>query len=198
MAENKSSFLLYRDIIHTVKHLSDQKAGKLFKHILKYVNDEDPELDSLELRLAFEPIKQSLKRDLRKYENICLRNQENGKKGGRPTKEIKPKKPSGLIENPTKPKKADSDSDSDSDIYKENINKRKTEFKKLLAEQQEKYTKQMLIDFFEYWTEHGPKDKKMRYENQTSFDISRRLKTWLGRSKNTYTNKNYKPPTYGN
>ena len=196
MAENKSSFLLYRDIIHTVKHLSDQKAGKLFKHILKYVNDEDPELDSLELRLAFEPIKQSLKRDLRKYENICLRNQENGKKGGRPTKEIKPKKPSGLNGNPTKPKKADSDSDSD--IYKENINKRKTEFKKLLAEQQEKYTKQMLIDFFEYWNEHGPKDKKMRYEKQTSFDISRRLKTWLNRSKNNYTDKNYKPPTYGN
>ncbi len=186
MAENKASFLLYRDIIHTVKHLSDQKAGKLFKHILEYVNDLDPELDSLELRLAFEPIKQSLKRDLRKYENICLRNKENGKKGGRPSKGTKPKKHTGLIGNPTKPKKADSDSDSD--IYKENIYKRKTEFKKLLAKHQHKYPKQMLIDFFEYWTEHGPKDKKMRYEKQTSFDISRRLKTWMNRSNNNYNN----------
>ena len=186
MAENKTSFLLYRDIIHTVKHLSDQKAGKLFKHILEYVNDLDPELDSLELRLAFEPIKQSLKRDLRKYENICSRNKENGKKGGRPSKETKPKKPNGLIGNPTKPKKADSDSDSD--IYKENIYKRKTEFKKLLAEHQNKYPEQMLKDFEGYWTEHGPKDKKMRYEKQTSFDISRRLKTWMNRSNNNYNN----------
>jgi len=186
MAENKTSFLLYRDIIHTVKHLSDQKAGKLFKHILEYVNDLDPELDSLELRLAFEPIKQSLKRDLRKYENICSRNKENGKKGGRPSKGTKPKKPSGFIGNPTKPKKADSDSDSD--IYKENIYKRKTEFKKLLAEHQNKYPEQMLKDFEGYWTEHGPKDKKMRYEKQTSFDISRRLKTWMNRSNNNYNN----------
>ena len=188
MAENKSSFLLYRDIIHTVKHLSDQKAGKLFKHILEYVNDKDPKLDNLELRLAFEPIKQSLKRYLRKYENICLRNKENGKKGGRPSKEIKPKKPSGLIGNPTKPKKADSDSDSDSDIYKENINKRKTEFKKLLAEHKEKYPDKMLKDFEGYWTEHGPNDKKMRYEKQTSFSIARRLTTWKGRSNGTYDN----------
>ena len=186
MAENKSSFLLYRDIIHTVKHLSDQKAGKLFKHILEYVNDKDPKLDNLELRLAFEPIKQSLKRDLRKYENICLRNKENGKKGGRPSKEIKPKKPSGLIGNPTKPKKADSDSDSD--IYKENINKRKTEFNKLLAEHKEKYPDKMLKDFEGYWTEHGPNDKKMRYEKQTSFSIARRLTTWKGRSNGTYDN----------
>ena len=186
MAENKASFLLYRDIIHTVNHLSDQKAGKLFKYILEYVNDQDPVLDSLELRLAFEPIKQSLKRDLRKYENICLRNQENGKKGGRPSKGEKPKKPSGLIENPIKPKKADSDSDSD--IYKENIYKRKTEFKKLLDQQQNSYPKQLIQDFYEYWTEHGIKDKKMRYEKQTSFDINRRLKTWLKRSKDNYDN----------
>ena len=46
----------------------------------------------------------------------------------------------------------------------------------------------MLKDFFEYWTEHGPKDKKMRYEKQTSFDISRRLKTWMNRSNNNYNN----------
>jgi len=36
----------------------------------------------------------------------------------------------------------------------------------------------MLNEFAEYWTEAGPRDKKMRFEKQTSFDINRRLKTW--------------------
>ena len=56
----------------------------------------------------------------------------------------------------------------------------------------------MIKDFYEYWTEHSINDKKMRFEKQTSFDISRRLKTWLRNSKETYSGKNYKPPTYGN
>ena len=115
MAKDKTSFLLYRDIGSTIELLSDQKAGKLFKIILKYVNDENPKIDDPMIKLAFEPIKQSLKRDLRKYENIIDRNKTNGLKGGRPKLE-KPKKPNGLIGNPKKPKKADSDSDSDSDI----------------------------------------------------------------------------------
>jgi len=33
--------------------------------------------------------------------------------------------------------------------------------------------------FFEYWTEHGEFDKKMRFEKETSFSISRRLETWF-------------------
>lgn len=120
MAENKKSFLLYCDIIHTVKKLNDEQAGRLFKHILSYVNDEDPLMDDLIIDLVFEPIKQSLKRDLKRYENICNRNHINGGKGGRPKKE--PKKPNGLNNNPKKPKKPDIDSDIDSDIeIEENI-----------------------------------------------------------------------------
>jgi hypothetical protein len=126
MAENKKSFLLYCDIIHTVKKLTDEQAGKLLKHILSYVNDEDPTTDDILLDLVFEPIKQSLKRDLKKYEGMCNRNQINGAKGGRPTK--KPKKPTGLKNNPNnpeEPKKPDSDIDSDIDIEIDNDKEKK-------------------------------------------------------------------------
>jgi hypothetical protein len=111
MAENKPSFLLYRDIMPMVKKLPNDKAGELFKLILSYVNDENPDLESIDfvLQIAFEPIKQSLKRDLKKYKNIVERNKINGLKGGRPKK---PKKPTGLNGNPKKPKKADNDIDS--------------------------------------------------------------------------------------
>ena len=41
MAENKKSFVLYTDLIHTVSKMPNDKAGELFKHILMYVNDEN-------------------------------------------------------------------------------------------------------------------------------------------------------------
>jgi hypothetical protein len=80
MAENKKSFLLYCDLIHTVEKMPNDKAGELLKHILKYVNDENPETEDLIIQLTFEPIKQSLKRDLIKYEQKRIKNTENANK----------------------------------------------------------------------------------------------------------------------
>lgn len=79
MAKDKKSFLLYVDLIHTIEKLTDEQAGKLFKHVLRYVNDKDPESDQF-TEVVFEPIKQTLKRDLEKYEGIRQRNSENAKK----------------------------------------------------------------------------------------------------------------------
>ena len=81
MAENKKSFLLYCDLLHTVKKLNDEQAGKLFKHVLEYVNDLNPETEDIITDLCFEPIKQNLKRDLQKYEQIREKKREAGKKG---------------------------------------------------------------------------------------------------------------------
>jgi hypothetical protein len=113
--EGKNSFILYIDLIHTVKKLSNEKAGELFKIILEYVNDNDPIIDDNVLDIVFEPIKQLLKRDLKKWENICERNKINGLKGGRPKNPDEPNKPNGLIGNPKNPVKPDSDNDIDND-----------------------------------------------------------------------------------
>jgi uncharacterized phage protein (TIGR02220 family) len=67
MANNKKSFVLYCDLIKTVSKLPNYKAGELFKHLLEYVNDLDPQTDDLLVDIAFEPIKQQLKRDLIKW-----------------------------------------------------------------------------------------------------------------------------------
>ena len=81
MAKDKKGFILYCDIIHTVLELDDNEAGQLFKHILKYVNDLNPQTDNKIVKIAFEPIKQNLKRDLQKYENIRENKRKAGKKG---------------------------------------------------------------------------------------------------------------------
>ena len=113
MAKDKNSFLLYCDILHTVEKLDDVQAGKLFKHLLKYVNDQNPTPENPLVEIAFEPIRQSLKRDLIKYENIRERNSENAKKRWNATASDR------IPKVPNDTKNADSDSVSDSVISKD-------------------------------------------------------------------------------
>jgi phosphoribosyl-ATP pyrophosphohydrolase len=61
---------------------------------------------------------------------------------------------------------------------KRNIEERKQEFAQDMVNFSGMYKREMMVDFYEYWTEHGKNDKKMRFEKQASFDLGRRLKTW--------------------
>lgn len=67
MAENKKGFILYANYIGTINQLPDDVAGRLFKHIFAYVNDENPITDELLVNIVFEQIKAHLKADLEKY-----------------------------------------------------------------------------------------------------------------------------------
>ena len=51
------------------------------------------------------------------------------------------------------------------------------------------YNATSLREFFDYWTEHGDNDKKMRFEKEKSFGIKRRLATWKKNSKKWDSNK---------
>mgnify|MGYP003648705754 CR=1 FL=1 len=112
MAENKKSFVAYCDWQETFEELSDEEAGKLVKHLFNYVNDKNPETSDKLTRMCFIPIKQSLKRDLKKYEKYVHKQSVNGKKGGRPKNPTLSEITQPFIE---KPKKADSVSVSVSD-----------------------------------------------------------------------------------
>ena len=72
MAKDKNGFVLYKDLLPTIKKLVERDranktnyAGELFLHILEYVNDENPVPIDFIIEMAFEPIKQTLKRDLK-------------------------------------------------------------------------------------------------------------------------------------
>ena len=81
MAENKKSFVLYNDIINITEDLSDEEVGKLFKHIVRYVNDKNPVIEDRLLKFVFEPIKLQLKRDLIKYEEVRGEKSTSGRMG---------------------------------------------------------------------------------------------------------------------
>ena len=123
MAQDKKSFLLYCDLIHTVEKMPLEKSGELFLHIIRYVNDQNPTSTDLIIDLTFEPIKQQLKRDLVKYESIREKNKANITKRWNTTVY------DGI---PTNTKHTDSDTvndtDSGSDTVSDNVRKRSNKF----------------------------------------------------------------------
>lgn len=81
MAKDKKSIILYCDLIHTINGLSDDEAGKVFKHLLSYVNDLNPEPPDRLTQIVFEPIKQQLKRDLKSWEDELGKKSRGGRLG---------------------------------------------------------------------------------------------------------------------
>ena len=82
MAGEKSTFIGYTDWLFIFEELSDEEAGKLIKHLLKYVNDEHPTTENVVVKVAFASIKTTLKRDLRKWVEIREKRVIAGRKGG--------------------------------------------------------------------------------------------------------------------
>ena len=113
MAENKKSFILYADLIHTVKKMPIKKAGELFLTILSYVNDENPVVDDIVIDLVFEPIKHQLKRDLKRFEEIVTKRKEAGKKGGVQSGEVRKTKQNEANASQSKQNEHDTDTDTD-------------------------------------------------------------------------------------
>ncbi len=66
------------------------------------------------------------------------------------------------------------------------INKRKLLFKEKLKQYLPEYGKELLNDFFLYWSEHNENGKKMRWEKERTFGMKARLNTWSKRVPDRY------------
>jgi hypothetical protein len=217
MTEDKKGFILYKDLIHTVEKMPDDKAGQLLKHILSYVNDKDPETDDLIIQLTFEPIKQQLKRDFKKYKNKLDGKSNAGKIGnlkrwhndlfedydsGKITldealliAENRKQSHSDDVQSQTITKIALKDTVTDTDTVKDkvkdklnNINDRKLKFSSTLSPYLNVYGKDMLNDFYKYWTEPNQSNTKFKKELEKTWSLERRLETWAKNDKNFKNN----------
>lgn len=84
----KNSFLIYLDYEEQFDLLSDEELGQLMRAIMQYEKTgEEIKLEGM-LKMAFSFIKTQLDKDREKYNEVCEKNKRNGKKGGRPKKEI--------------------------------------------------------------------------------------------------------------
>ena len=64
----------------------------------------------------------------------------------------------------------------------QSIDFRKNEFLLTLKSFLEKYGKEILNEFFAYWTEPNQAKTKMRFEMEKTWDMERRLMVWQKRS----------------
>lgn len=206
MAENKKSFVLYADLIHTVKKMPKDKAGELFLTILSYVNDEQPVVDDMIVDLVFEPIKRQMKRDLVAYEAKKKQWSEAGKASAeakKAAKEAEEKRSKEINEASTKVNDVENSS-TDSTVTvnvtdtvnvnvndnvtvnkkKGDIDVRKLKFAETLKPFLEIYGKNLCNDFYKYWTEPNRSNTKFRQEIEKTWDIARRLETWAKNDKN--------------
>lgn len=206
MAEEKKGFLLYADYIHTINKMPDDKAGILFKHILKYVNDENPTTDDLIVELTFEPIKQQLKRDLKAWESTKGKYSKAGKASAEARRFEKEKlEQLSTISNDVATKSNDVEIlskmstvndnvtvnvtvNDNVTVIKNNIDDRKLKFSDTLKPYLAKYGAPMLNDFFRYWTEPNKSNTKFRQEMEKTWDLARRLDTW---SRNNFDKKQF-------
>ena len=174
MAENKKSFIAYCEWIETFEELDDAEAGKLAKHLFRYVNDLNPSTEDKTVKLCFIPIKQSLKRDLKKYDVYIDKQRENGAKGGRPKKT---QKTQAFI---SKPKKADNVNVNDNDNVNvsDNVILKKTEKETLILKYKQKGFDWMINKLSNYKLSSGKK-----YKSDYGAINSWVVKEWLKENK---------------
>jgi hypothetical protein len=83
MAQSRPSIIIHLDSLDVLDKLTPEQSGELFKAIRDYNIGVVPEM-SMVVDLVFTQFKNQFDRDIEKYHNVCKRNKENGKKGGRP------------------------------------------------------------------------------------------------------------------
>jgi len=195
MATGKKSFILYCDLIDEVDHLTDEEKGKLFQHLLEYVNDMNPVMDDRVILGSWKHIQRQLKRDLEKYEGIKEKRSEAGKASAEKRKQesANPTSVESVKHRSTNPIVNVTDTVTDTvNVTDKEI--RELTFREQVA-QHSTYEALMLDEFADYWTESNPKGKKLKFELQKTFDIARRLKKWSSNNFNTSKESTMELPT---
>ena len=122
----QKSFVMYHSFEKQFSLLTMEQRGALITAIFNYNKSGEVgvELDPIS-EMAFSCMRDTFDRDKQAYAEMCERNRENGKKGGRPRNDYS-YKTEGFFE---KTKKAynDKDSDMDSDVDSDNDNDNKND-----------------------------------------------------------------------
>lgn len=194
----RDSFIFYKEWKDAIADLPNDMRLEIYEAIIEYgTSGKLPTLKPI-ANVAFNFIKTGIDRNSEKYSETLERRREAGKKGGL-AKANNAKQDVANLANASDTKQsvanlADNVNDNVNDIIENTTNvvskkdaaraatlKRKEDFGKTLIPFAEKYSKDMLRAFFEYWTELNKPETKMRCEMQKTWEVSKRLTTWANR-----------------
>lgn len=150
MAEGKKSFIAYSDWKATFDELSDEDAGRLIKHIFAYVNDENPVTDNVLIRVAFAQFKQTLKRDLVKWNEQLQQRRDAGKRSAEKRALEKSNERSTVVESRQR-----NSTDSVSVSVSDNVNDNVSEKEKKNKERANKFAPPTQLEVISYFLEKG-------------------------------------------
>jgi hypothetical protein len=206
----KSGFIIYNDWKDLLDDLSLEDRGRVFTALFDVADGEDPDkIDNPAARMLLKVMTKQMQKDADAYERKCEKNRDNAKQ--RTQANATERKPSQA--NATERKRTGGDNDKDNDNDKENdkeslkdkektnvnvskkesekvgvaaeaaTSARKEKFYASLVPFVDKYGKDMIRDFFDYWSEMNRSKTKMRFEQQATWELALRLKTWADREK---------------
>ena len=111
----KNSFILFQEFEEVFNLLTDEDSAALIKAIFAYNAGKAIKLN-YHLNVIFALIKKKLDDNQKNYDEVCRKNQENGKKGGAPRGNTNAKKqPKTTQNNRNNPKQHDNDNDNEYD-----------------------------------------------------------------------------------
>ena len=112
--KERNCFLLYHTFANQFELLNMEERGLLITAVFQYAKNQSISIElPMLVQMAFSCMKDTLDRDMESYTAKCKQNAENGKKGGRPKKDLFLPKTEGFFEIP---EKADKDRDKDMDL----------------------------------------------------------------------------------
>lgn len=170
----RDTMIIYRSFFEAIRELPKENQAEIWNAVYELgLNGIEVELQGLS-KTIFMLVKPQIEANLKRF--------ENGKK---------PKLKQNISKTESKVNqeqiKVEANNNNNNNINNnKNIETRKNEFYDLLSVYVGEYPKEMIKDFFNYWTEHGHLDKKMRYEKEKTFGVKQRLSTWYKRNPNQY------------
>ena len=210
----KEAFLIYTSFYKPISILSDKQLGRLFRAIFRYQLGEVVDVEEdIRMAFEFfknqfeideSKYQSKIKRDV---ENGHKGGNPNFKKGktnpyyNKDKQEITQDNPNITQDNPGLSYITQDKANNDNDNDKENSNtpnvvlekkkaaeaatlSRKENFGRSLIPYVDKYGKEMIREFFDYWSEMNKSKSKMRFEQQPTWETSKRLATWAKRERN--------------
>lgn len=190
----RDSFVFYRSFFEALQDVPTEERACIYDAICAYsLNDIEPKLTGMQLAI-FKLIRPNIDANKRKYEN-GKKGANFGSKGGRPKKDNPSKTPTKPQDNPSRTPNVDVDDNVDvnvstkvdeesrkKDSVTASLSDRTEKFKDELKPFVDKYGKDMIFAFFDYWSEPNKAGTKMRYELEKTWNIAGRLRTWERRA----------------
>lgn len=200
----KKSFLIYDDWGDLVETLPDEDKGRVFSALFRFsATGEVSDLSNPAADMLLKVMVKQLRDDKEKYDRKCEKNKENSAKRFIDGYRTISNDNDGYRTMTDKDKDKELDKDKEKDYLKDkektNVNVSKKESEKVAAEAAtsarkekfyaslvpfvDKYGKEMIREFFDYWSEMNRSKSKMRFEQQATWELALRLKTWADREK---------------